>query len=79
MFLICLGEQRSGRREELLKGPVAYGIIHGLAAILFWRHSAVGVATIAFLCVGDGLAEMVGTRFGSGNPLPNNPRKVCHC
>lgn len=70
--------QRSGKREELLKGPVAYGIVHGLAAMIFWRHSPVGIATISFLCAGDGLAEIVGTRLGSGNPLPFNPRKVWH-
>ena len=69
--------QRSGRREELLKGPVAYGIVHGLAAMVFWRHSAAGIATIACLCAGDGLAEVVGTRLGASNPLPFNPRKVC--
>ena len=68
--------QRSGKREELLKGPVAYGIVHGLAAMVFWRHSAIGIATIAFLCTGDGLAEVVGTRLGASNPLPFNSRKV---
>ena len=47
-----------------------------MAAILFWRDSAIGVATIAFLCAGDGFAEVFGRAFGAGNPLPHNPQKV---
>jgi len=66
---------RTGTRSDLLKGPVVYGVVHGLAAILFWKSSPVGIVVLAFLCAGDGLAEIVGTRIGSSNPLPHNPKK----
>lgn len=66
---------RNGTRSDLLKGPVVYGVVHGLAAILFWTTSPVGVVALAFLCAGDGMAELIGARFGSGNPLPHNPEK----
>ena len=69
--------QRTGNPSELLKGPVAYGAVNGLAAICFWRTSAVGIMTITFLCAGDGLAEVAGRRMGRSNPLPHNPQKVC--
>ena len=68
--------QRNGTRSELLKGPVVYGVVNGLAAILFWKASPVGIVSIAFLCAGDGLAEIVGSRFGSTNRLPYSPDKV---
>jgi len=71
--------QRTGTRSDLLKGPVVYGVVHGLAAILFWKSSPVGIVVLAFLCAGDGLAEIVGTRIGSSNPLPHNPKKVRLC
>lgn len=53
-----------------------YGMVHGLAAILFWRGSSTGLLTITFLCAGDGVAEVVGSRLGGGNPLPHNAKKV---
>lgn len=66
---------RTGTRTDLLSGPVVYGVVHGLAAILFWKGSPVGVVTLAFLCAGDGVAELVGRRLGGSNPLPHNPEK----
>jgi phytol kinase len=53
------GATRSGRREELLQGPLLYGIVHSaIAATNFCRPGA--LLAIAALCGGDGLAEVVG-------------------
>ena len=47
-----------------------------LAAVTltYWRESAVGLLVIALMCGGDGLADIVGRRFGSVK-LPHNGNK----
>lgn len=55
---------RSGDRKEILKGPLIYGIVFVIMTILFWRDSAIGIITLMILCGGDGLADIVGTKFG---------------
>lgn len=68
---------RTGRRSELLGGPLLYGLAHVLGTLMFWRHSPTGVVSIMILCFGDGVADMFGRKFGGGNPLPWNPGKSC--
>ena len=67
---------RHGRRRELLSGPLAYGVCHVLAAAVWWLESPHGVVAIAALCAGDGLAEVVGRRWGKkSGALPWNADK----
>ncbi|KAK9908102.1 hypothetical protein WJX75_002777 [Coccomyxa subellipsoidea] len=66
---------RTGDRRELLHGPLLYGTIIGALTIIFWRGSPSGVAAIAVLCAGDGLADIVGRRLGTSNKLPYSPNK----
>lgn len=54
---------RSGDPKELLKGPTLYGIAISLVTLIFFRTPSNYLAIIV-LCIGDGLAEVVGTRFG---------------
>ena len=65
---------RSGDPRELLAGPLQYGIIFVLATVAFWVHSPVGIAALMILCGGDGMADVIGRRWGSAK-LPWNPRK----
>ncbi|XP_065872700.1 phytol kinase 1, chloroplastic isoform X2 [Euphorbia lathyris] len=60
--------------RELLRGPLYYVIVLILCALVFWRQSPVGVISIAMMCGGDGVADIVGRRFGSIK-LPYNPQK----
>ncbi|MGA9533913.1 MAG: phosphatidate cytidylyltransferase [Anaerolineales bacterium] len=55
---------RSGDRREILQGPVYYGLIFVFATLVFWRHSPVGILALMILCGGDGLADIVGRRWG---------------
>ncbi len=55
---------RSGDPRELLRGPLMYGIVFVIATLVFWRNSPVGVILLMLLCGGDGLADVVGRRFG---------------
>jgi phytol kinase len=55
---------RTGDPRELLRGPLMYGIIFVVLTLVFWTSSPVGVILLMLLCGGDGLADVVGRRFG---------------
>ncbi len=66
---------RTGRREELLRGPLLYGVTFVSFTYLAFRQLGAAAALMA-LCVGDGLAEPVGICYGHAlGRLPWNPRK----
>ncbi|XP_027161342.1 probable phytol kinase 1, chloroplastic [Coffea eugenioides] len=65
---------REGKPEELLRGPLYYVMILILSAIFFWRDSPVGVVSVSMMCGGDGIADIMGRRFGSLK-LPYNQQK----
>jgi phytol kinase len=56
---------RSGDRREILRGPLFYGIVFVLLTILYWKDNPIGIVALMLLCGGDGLAEVVGKRFGT--------------
>lgn len=60
---------RSGKREELLKGPLLYGIIFILSTVMYWKQLR-GVLCLFVLCFGDGFAEICGRSFGRDNKIP---------
>jgi dolichol kinase len=55
---------RSGDRSELLRGPLYYCIVLTLVTLLLWRHNLTSIAITSVMCAGDGLADIVGRRFG---------------
>ncbi|CAD5184346.1 probable phytol kinase 2, chloroplastic isoform X1 [Musa acuminata AAA Group] len=55
---------RHGDYRELLKGPLYYACTITFATWLFWRTSPIAIAAICNLCAGDGMADIVGRRFG---------------
>jgi phytol kinase len=65
---------RSGDRREILKGPLYYGIIFVLLTILYWKNSPIGMIALMVLSGGDGLADIIGRRFGK-HKLPWNQGK----
>ncbi|KAF3330621.1 putative phytol kinase 2 [Carex littledalei] len=65
---------RFGNYRELLKGPLYYACTITLATSLLWRTSPIAIALICNLCAGDGVADIVGRRFGN-KKLPYNPSK----
>lgn len=66
---------RQGDRREILRGPLFYGIVFVILTIWFWKESPIGIAALMLLCGGDGLADIVGKRFG-GKKLSWSPRKT---
>ncbi|KAL0037735.1 hypothetical protein WJX77_010053 [Trebouxia sp. C0004] len=65
---------RGGSRQELLRGPLLYIGIVTAVTLLFWRESPVGLMVLSLMCGGDGLADIVGRRYGSAR-LPFNHSK----
>lgn len=55
---------RTGDPREILRGPLYYGIVFVVCTIAFWRQSPIGILALMLMCGGDGLADIVGRRFG---------------
>lgn len=66
---------RSGDRREILRGPLMYGVVFVSLTVLFWYDSPVGIIALMILCGGDGLADVLGRRFGRRR-LPWNRDKT---
>jgi phytol kinase len=56
---------RSGDRQEILRGPLYYGIIFVLLTIIYWKSSPIGIIALMLMCGGDGLADIFGRKWGS--------------
>ncbi|XP_004496158.1 probable phytol kinase 1, chloroplastic isoform X1 [Cicer arietinum] len=65
---------RKGDPKELLRGPLYYVVILMLCAVVFWRDSPIGVVSLAMMCGGDGVADIIGRRYGSMK-IPYNQKK----
>ena len=65
---------RTGNPREILRGPLYYGIVFVICTLLFWRHSPVGIMALMLMCGGDGLADVVGRRWGKAK-LPIGSEK----
>ena len=55
---------RTGNPREILQGPLIYGIVFVVFTVLFWKLSPIGIVALMILCGGDGLADIVGRRWG---------------
>jgi phytol kinase len=65
---------RTGKPSEVLRGPLYYGIVFIVCTVVFWRNSPIGIVALMSLCGGDGLADILGRRFGK-HKLFFNPQK----
>ncbi len=65
---------RTGDRREILRGPLFYGIIFVLLTIIYWKSSPVGIVGLMLMCGGDGLADILGRKWGS-QKIPWNKGK----
>ncbi|XP_022938931.1 probable phytol kinase 1, chloroplastic [Cucurbita moschata] len=65
---------REGKPAELLRGPLYYVLILIFSAVVFWRESPAGIISLGMMCGGDGIADIMGRRFGSKR-LPYNQKK----
>jgi len=65
---------RTGNRREILKGPLYYGIVFILVTVIYWDTTPIGMVALMLMCGGDGMADVIGRRFGM-HKLPWNPGK----
>lgn len=65
---------RTGDAREMLKGPLYYGIVFVICTIGWWRSAPGGMVALMMMCGGDGLADIIGRRWGQVK-LPFNPDK----
>ena len=65
---------RNGDRREILRGPLFYGIIFVVMTLVFWKTSPIGMIAVMLMCVGDGLADIMGRGIRS-QKLPWNTDK----
>ena len=55
---------RTGDPKEILRGPLYYGIIFVVLTIFFGLDSPVGIVALMLMCGGDGLADILGRKYG---------------
>ncbi|BBN12566.1 phytol kinase [Marchantia polymorpha subsp. ruderalis] len=65
---------RSGDSKELLRGPLYYVLVLYTSTVVFWRHSPVGMIALAMMCGGDGIADIMGRKFGSNKLFYNSDK-----
>ena len=65
---------RTGDRREILKGPLFYGLVFIAITIVYWKDNPIGIIALMLMCGGDGLADIVGRRYGI-QKLPWNRTK----
>nr|XP_043637557.1 probable phytol kinase 3, chloroplastic isoform X2 [Erigeron canadensis] len=65
---------RDGDYRELIKGPLYYASTIALSSLIYWRTSPIAIAAICNLCAGDGMADIIGRRFGT-RKIPYNKDK----
>lgn len=58
---------RSGDVKEALGGPFIYVLILLACILSFWRDSLAGIVALSAMAAGDGMADLVGRRFGKNN------------
>lgn len=66
---------RSGDRQEALGGPFIYVVILFSAILLCFRDNLSGVVALSTMAAGDGMADIVGRRFGRNNKWFLNENK----
>lgn len=71
----CVRYTHSGDRGELLRGPLYYVLVLVGVTAVFWRTHPAGLVAVSLVCGGDGLADIVGRRWGGSNKLPWNGDK----
>ncbi|KAF6263183.1 hypothetical protein COO60DRAFT_1698945 [Scenedesmus sp. NREL 46B-D3] len=78
---LVAGTARTGRRQELLAGPLLYGLAHVALTVAAWRSSPAAAAGLAALCAGDGAADLGGRAWAArmglqSGRLPHNKAKT---
>ncbi|KAL3786266.1 hypothetical protein HJC23_005344 [Cyclotella cryptica] len=66
---------RSGDAKEALQGPFVYVMVLLVSTLFLWHDTPIGIVAVATMAVGDGLADLMGRRFGASNKWSFNKDK----
>eukprot|EP00560_Eucampia_antarctica_P006607 CAMPEP_0197829906 /NCGR_PEP_ID=MMETSP1437-20131217/6462_1 /TAXON_ID=49252 ORGANISM="Eucampia antarctica, Strain CCMP1452" /NCGR_SAMPLE_ID=MMETSP1437 /ASSEMBLY_ACC=CAM_ASM_001096 /LENGTH=220 /DNA_ID=CAMNT_0043431921 /DNA_START=658 /DNA_END=1320 /DNA_ORIENTATION=+ len=66
---------RGGDAEEVLGGPFIYVVVLLCSILGFWTNNLVGIMAVTVMAIGDGLADIVGRRWGANNKWFFSPSK----
>jgi len=58
---------RSGDTSEALGGPLIYVCLFQFLLLMYWRTSFIGVVAMTTMAAGDGMADIIGRRYGTNN------------
>jgi dolichol kinase len=58
---------RSGDKAEALGGPFIYVCLLSVFIVAFWRSSMIGIVAASTMAAGDGMADLVGRKWGKNN------------
>lgn len=67
---------RTGNPNEILRGPLFYGIVFVVLTIVYWKDSPIGITALMMMCGGDGIADIVGRRVKSPKLLWSPEKSV---
>lgn len=67
---------RSGDSKEALGGPFIYVMMLAMSIMCFWTDAPHGIVAMSTLAAGDGMADLVGRRYGANTARwPYNTKK----
>ena len=58
---------RSGDKSEVLGGPFIYVCLFQFFILTFWRNTFPGVVAMTTMAAGDGMADIIGRRYGKNS------------
>lgn len=67
---------RSGDVKEAVGGPFIYVCMLAASILLFWRDSPTGIVAMSSLAAGDGMADLIGRRYGVNNQWPGTKKSI---
>ena len=67
---------RSGKSNELFKGPLIYSLILTYLTYKYWIFNEVGIISMLQLSIGDGFADIIGRKYGVHKWFFNDKKSI---
>ena len=67
---------RSGKSNELFKGPLIYSLILTYITYKFWLFNEIGIISMLQLSIGDGYADIIGRKYGKNKWFFNKKKSI---
>ena len=67
---------RSGKSNELLKGPLIYTLILTYLTYKYWLFNEIGIISMLQLSIGDGFADIIGRKYGKHKWFFNKKKSI---